>query len=113
MASPFLAIVQAIRLPGAVTLLYASPLAMWTRILSLSCQNTDVRSRGVTFYLVPRGASAGAPNIVTNAQPVLAGQTWNDPYVYAKVLNPGDALWGVCDVGGVVNVFASAAQSAG
>lgn len=113
MASPVLAIVPATQLTNSAAGLYTSPAGVWTQIVSLTCQNTDVTSHQVTFYLVPAAGSAGSTNVITNAQALSPKQSWNDPFVYGKVLNPGDALWGLADTGAVVNVFAAGVQTAG
>ena len=81
MASPVLAIVPATQLTNSAAGLYTSPAGVWTQIVSLTCQNTDVTSHQVTFYLVPAAGSAGSTNVITNAQALSPKQSWSDPFV--------------------------------
>lgn len=113
MASPVLAIIPATQLSNSAAALFTSPPGVWTQIVSLTCQNTDVTSRQVTFYLVPAAGSAGSTNVITNGQALSPGQSWNDPFVYGKVLNPGDSIWGLASSASVVNVFAAGVQTTG
>lgn len=100
------------QLVNAAAQLYVAPAGLWVQFVSLTCQNTDTVSHNVTFYIVPSGGSFGTTNLITNAQAVLSKQSWNDPFVLGKVLNPGDALFGFADTGAVVNVFAAARLAA-
>ena len=96
------------QLTNAASQLYVAPTGLWVQFVSLTVQNTDTVSHNVTFHIVPSGGSATTADIITNAQAVLSKQSWNDPFVLGKVLNPGDALFGFADTGAVVNVFAAA-----
>lgn len=100
------------QLTNASAALYTAPTGLWVQIVSLTCQNIDVATHNVTFHIVPSGSSSATSNIITNAQAITAGMSWNDPFVLGKVLNPGDALYGLADTGAVVNVFASARLAA-
>lgn len=92
MASPLVEIVPSQFAPNAQTTLYTSAAGVTTRIDKLTVQNGDTISHTISINLVPSGGSAGASNLITNAQVVSAGQTWNSPNEYGQYLNPGDAL---------------------
>jgi hypothetical protein len=106
MTSPVQPLVRT-QLANSSTLLYTSPVGVWTQIVKLACVNTDTASHTVTFHVVPSGGSSGTTNITTDGQGVLPAQTWNSPNEYGLVLAPGDALYGLADTASVVNVFAA------
>lgn len=108
--SPSLQLVTATQLPNSATTLYTSPTATWTRIEKVSLSNVDTASRVYTIYLVPAGGSAGATNLITNAQRIAAGASFNDINVPGLYLNPGDIIAAFADVAAKVNIFVGGTQ---
>jgi len=100
MTSPVLAIIEAQNAPTAQTTLYTSALVT-TRIDKLSATNTTNATIILSINLVPSGQSAGTTNLTTNAQAILAGQTWNSPNEYGQCLNPGDFLSAIASATGL------------
>lgn len=106
MSSPILQLANT-QLSTGAALLYASPTGVWTEIAKVLLVNTDTSPHAVTLYVVPSGAAAATANMSTDAQAVLAKQSWPSPNEPGLVLNPGDALWGLADTGAVVNCLVS------
>lgn len=104
MASPLQQIVE-LQLPAAASLLYLSPVGVWTQITKLTCTNVDTSSHAVTFYIVPQSGTSATSNAVTFGKAILAKDTWNSPNEYGLVINPSCSLWGFADTASVVNAF--------
>lgn len=94
-------------LGSAEATLYTSATGVRTRVDSLSVCNSGASAATVTIYLVPAGQSYGAANMIVNAQAVLPGQTWADPYTTGKVLMPGDALVALASAASTLSISAA------
>ena len=106
-SSPSQQIVETQQLGSSPALLYDSPAGTWTQILALTATNTDTTSHTLTLYIVPAGSIATNATMTTPGRGILAGGNYHGQNETGQILNPGDALWGQADTGGVVNILAS------
>lgn len=72
--------------------------------------NTDTANRTITVYVVRSGGSAGATDILIDAQVLSPGQAYPAPELANLVLNAGDAVYALADVASKVNAVASGFQ---
>ena len=107
MASPLQQIVPTQQLTGAATMLYTSASGFYTQIVALNAVNVDTGSHVITLYIVPNGSTADVTTVTTNGYPLLPNENYNGSNEYGLVLGPNDALWGLADTGGVVNIAVS------
>lgn len=92
MASPLRQIITSQYAPNSQGTLYTSLPGVTTRIDKMTFTNTDTASQTISVNIVPSGGTAGGSNLITAAQAILAGQTFNDPNCYGLYLNPGDFI---------------------
>lgn len=109
MASTIQALVNTQLVSATTGTLYTSPTGTWTQITKLLLVNTGASATTATLYVVPKGFSAAAGHITTDAQALLPLQSWNSPNEYGLVLNPGDFLAGVASAATTMNIFVAGA----
>lgn len=69
--------------------------------------NTNNAPVSITVYVVRSGQTAVTADEVISGQVLSAGQTYPSPELSFMVLNPGDSIWALASVAGVVNAVAS------
>lgn len=92
MASALQPLVKSQYAPVAQTTMYTSGLNVVTRIDKATFTNTDTVAQTISVNIVPSGGAAGGANLITAAQSILPGQTFNDPNIYGLYLAAGDFI---------------------
>ncbi len=69
--------------------------------------NTDAATRTITVWVVRKGQTRGATNIVIDAQSIGSGQAYVAPSLGNLVLNSGDQIQAQASVDNVINMIGS------
>lgn len=92
---------------SSTTVEYTTPADTRTIIDKFTASNTDASARTVTVYLVPVGETAGATNIIVQAQSVDAGVDEELEILKNHILEPGETIEVVASVASKVVIRAS------
>lgn len=98
MASSVQALVHTVLGTGSATM-YTAPTGTYVQITKLLLVNVAGSSVTATVALV----SSAVSYTTTQAQGLLAGQSWNSPNEYGLVLNPGDSITALASAATSVN----------
>jgi len=88
------------QLTTSAATLFTSPANTKSLITDWSFVNTDAVARLLTVYVARSGGAASAANVLLNAIPLAAGQTYR--VTQKPTLGPGDFIQAKADAGGVV-----------
>lgn len=72
-------------------------------ILKATACNTDIATRLLTLYRVQQGGTAGATNLVLDAEPIAPGATMTLP-LNGQTLNNSQTIQALADVASKVNL---------
>lgn len=97
--------------PNSQTTLYVST-GLTTRIDKVTCQNGDTVPQTISINIVPSGGTAGASNLITNAQAIVAGGTFNSPNEYGLYLGPGDFISVIASAANKIVIAIAGTQAA-
>lgn len=98
---------EPLQLPAAAAALYTST-GLKTNISQFVLKNpSTTTSYTYSLYWVPNGGAIGAANALRFQETIFAQASVFVDELIDQTLGVGDAIWGVCSVANVVNVFAS------
>jgi hypothetical protein len=101
------ALVNSQLLTASATALYTAPADTHTIIDKFTATNSDGSSRTVTVYIVPTGSAVGTATLITSVASIATNDTYDASELKNQILNPGDAIYVLASVAGVVCVRAS------
>lgn len=83
--------------------LATGPTNTTTLVTKAAFTNTDTVARLLTVNLIRSGGSASSANILIDAQPIAAGETYDATELEGQILNSGDFVQAKADAAAVVN----------
>ena len=98
--------IQDVTLGTVAASLYTAQANTVSRLSSVTFTNQDTTARTVSVHLVKEGSAPSNANRVVAPYVIAPNEAWTCPHLNHN-LNPGDALYALADVGGVVSVYGS------
>ncbi len=86
---------------------YTAPVSTRTIVDKFTAYNSDATDRTLTIHIVPSGGSAGAANIIVNAQTIVTGTSVDFPIMQNQILATGDVIRVVPSTTGVISIRCS------
>ena len=91
----------------AASTLYTCPTNTRVRVVAATAVNDTTSAETFTLYRVPSGGTAGASNLIINAQSLGSQESYTCPEIIGHILEAGDTIQGLAGTANQITVHIS------